>query len=78
MRHHRQYGVRSDGPGSAEQIVKGMGSVSMREHRDCFAYVLRNKPSPPSSRMRLVMDTDLNKSTPSELMNNMLCTGSKP
>jgi len=22
----------------------------MRKHRDCFAYVLRNKPSPPSSR----------------------------
>jgi len=45
VRPHRQLRVRSDGqPGSAEQIDrKGMGSVAMREHRDCFAYVLRNK-----------------------------------
>jgi len=43
-----QHGFRSDGPGSAEHDRKGMGSVSMRKHRDCFAYVLRNKPSPPS------------------------------
>jgi hypothetical protein len=27
----------------------------MRKHRDCFAYVLRNKPSPPSSRTELHM-----------------------
>jgi hypothetical protein len=27
-----------------------MGSVSMRQRRDCFAHILRNKPSPPSSR----------------------------
>jgi hypothetical protein len=46
----KQHGVRSDGPGSAEHDRKGMGSVSMRKHRDCFAYVLRNKPSPPSIR----------------------------
>jgi hypothetical protein len=49
-----------------------MGSVSMREHRDCFAYVLRNKPSPPSSRMRLAMDTDHYESTPSKSTNNLL------
>jgi hypothetical protein len=36
----RQRGVRSDGPGSAEHDRKGMGSVSVRKHRDCFAYVL--------------------------------------
>jgi hypothetical protein len=29
-------------------IAKGVGSVSVRQHRDGFAYVLRNKPSPPS------------------------------
>jgi hypothetical protein len=28
--------------------------------------------------MRLVMDTDLHESAPSELMNDQLCTGSMP
>jgi hypothetical protein len=41
-------GSEATGLAPPSMIAKGIGSVSVRTCRDGFAYVLRNKPSPPS------------------------------